>query len=327
MKRLFFVVLMLCVGFTTLHYIGDNNVLYAKSDYPKKTIEVVIPANPGGDTDTTARALSIPMSKILGQPVIIKNVAGGTGTIAMNEVRTSRADGYKVLYYHTDFVLATLLKRVNYRWDEEFEVAVVPGGGFSNCIFVHKDSPFNSLKELFDFAKANPKKLNFAMETGGLVHLLTLDIERKAGVEFNKVDIGGSAARVAALLGKQVDVVLTVYGSAADYVLNGDFKCLGILANERNSAIPEVPTLKEMGYDVTYEHFYFFAFPKGTPAEVIEIFTNAVVESTKDANYREVMGRYFFAPNLRVGTEAVRFIRMVEEKFSPLAELLLSQKR
>lgn len=298
-----------------------------KSDYPKKAIEIVVPASPGGDTDTTSRSISVPMAKILGQPVAVKNVAGGSGTIAMNEVKTSPADGYKAVYFHADFVLATLLKRVDYRWDEAFEIAAIPGGGSSNVIFVRKDSPFNSMKELIDYAKANPKKLSFAMETGGLVHMLILDIEQKGGVEFNKVDLGGSAARVAALLGKQVDIVLTVYGSATDYVKNGDFKCLGVLADKRNPSIQEVPTLKENGLDITYEHFYFFGFPKGTPKDVIDTFASAVSESTKDTEYQKVMSKYFFAPNFKKGEDALKFMRSVEERFRPLAEKMLSQKK
>jgi tripartite-type tricarboxylate transporter receptor subunit TctC len=294
----------------------------SEKEWPHKPIQVIIPAGPGGDTDTTSRAISESLTKILGQPVQIINMAGGSGTVAMNDVATSPADGYKLIYHHADTVLATLLQRTPVRWDDQFDIAAVTGGGSTNAIFVHKNSPYNSLEELFAAARNNPGKVSFAMETGGLVHLLVLSIEKQAGVTFNKVDLGAAAARTAALLGQQIDVLLTVYGSARGYVDSGDFKCLGILAAERNPSLPDIPTLREKGVDATYEHFYYFGFKKGTDPKIVEKFSAAVKEAAYLDPYVSALNNYNFKPNVRTGQDAVNYMMNVEEFFTPLAAIL-----
>lgn len=294
----------------------------AEKEWPQKPIQVIIPAGPGGDTDTTSRAICESLTTILGQPVQVVNMAGGSGTVAMNDVDSSPADGYKLIYHHADTVLATLLKRTSVRWDQQFDIAAVTGGGSTNAIFVHKNSPYNTLDELFTAAKKNPGKVSFAMETGGLVHLLALSIEKQAGVTFNKVDLGASAARTAALLGQQVDVLLTVYGSAKGYVDSGDFKCLGILASTRNASLPNIPTLREMGVDATYEHFYYFGFKKGTDPAIVEKFAAAVKEAAYQEPYMNALNKYYFKPDVRTGQTAVDYMMGVEKFFTPLAAIL-----
>ena len=300
-------------------------VTAALAEWPEKPISVVIPAGPGGDTDTTSRAICESLTQILGVPVQVVNMAGGAGTVAMNDVESSPADGYKLIYHHADTVLGTLLGRVDKPWNEMFDIAAVTGGGSTNCIFVGKDSPYNSLEELFADAKARPGEVSFAMETGGLVHLLILNIEQQAGVTFNKVDAGASADRITALLGGNVDVLLTVYGSAKGYVESGDFKCLGILAAERNPNLPDVPTLAECGVNATYEHFYYFGFKAGTDPEIVNKFAAAVQQAALEGPYTEALNKYYFTANVRVGQDAVDYMMGVQNFFKPLTDALSAQ--
>lgn len=317
MKKMILVVLMFCVAVSLIVATGQTETVW-----PSKAIQVIIPAGPGGDTDTTSRAICESLSSILGQPVQVVNMAGGSGTVAMNDVLTSEADGYKLIYHHADTVLATLLKRTDARWDQSFDIAAVTGGGSTNAIFVNKNSPYKTLNELFAAAKANPGKISFAMETGGLVHLLALSIEKQANVSFNKVDLGAAAARTTALLGQQVDVLLTVYGSAKGYVDSGDFRCLGILASERNSALPTIPTLKENGIDATYEHFYYFGFKKGTDPAIVAKFAAAVEKAALQEPYTKALDKYNFKANVRTGKDALAYMTKVEKFFEPLAAIL-----
>ncbi len=294
-------------------------------EWPSKAITVVIPANPGGDTDTTSRAICESLTEILGVPVQVVNMSGGAGTLAMNDVISSDADGYKLIYHHADTVLGTLLGRVEVPWYEMFDIAAVTGGGSTNCIFVSKDSPYNSLEALFADAASRPGEVSFAMETGGLVHLLALEIERQAGVQFNLVDAGSSSDRITALLGGNVDVLLTVYGSAAGYVESGDFKCLGILAAERNENLPDVPTLAEAGVNATYEHFYYFGFKAGTDSEIVSKFAEAVKQAAYMEPYTKALNKYYFKANVRTGQDAVDYMLGVQEFFTPITEMLQSK--
>jgi tripartite-type tricarboxylate transporter receptor subunit TctC len=315
MKKILTVLLIALVALTSAFANGTPE----NAEWPQKSIEVDIGANPGGDTDTTSRALAVHLTELLKQPVTIVNMAGGSGTIAADDVLSSGTDGYKMLYFHTDTVLNTVLNRCDYDWEKVFDIAAVIDAGASNCVFVGKDAPYSTMKELIAYAKDHT--LSVGVETGGLVHLLALDIANKAGVKFNYVDLGGSAARVAGLLGKQIDILITVYGSARDYVTSGDFKVLGILSAERNPLLPDVPTLREQGIDSTYNHFYFFAFPKGVNPAIIQKFDDALAIAVTKDDYKEKMAKYCFTPTLFTGQKAVDYMNKVEDFFTPLAAL------
>ena len=114
----------------------------ALADYPEKAIEIIIPANPGGDTDTTVRAIAQSLTEILGQPVVVTNMSGGAGSVAMNELTNRDADGYTVFYHHVDTLLLELLGRMDegWKWEDALDISAVTGGGNTYCLFVRKDN-------------------------------------------------------------------------------------------------------------------------------------------------------------------------------------------
>lgn len=114
----------------------------ALADYPEKAIEIIIPANPGGDTDTTVRAIAQSLTEILGQPVVVTNMSGGAGSVAMNELTNRDADGYTVFYHHVDTLLLELLGRMDegWKWEDALDISAVAGGGNTYCLFVRKDN-------------------------------------------------------------------------------------------------------------------------------------------------------------------------------------------
>ena len=132
----------------------------ALADYPEKAIEILIPANPGGDTDTTVRAITQSLTEILGQPVVVTNMSGGAGTVAMNELTNRDADGYTVFYHHVDTLLLELLGRMEegWTWEDALDIAAVTGGGNTYCLFVRKDNDkgIETFDDLVAYAKENP---------------------------------------------------------------------------------------------------------------------------------------------------------------------------
>lgn len=288
--------------------------------WPEEAIEFVVPANPGGDTDLTSRGLAASLTETLGQTVSVLNMAGGSGTVAINELMGREADGYSALYWHVDLLLGSLLDRFEKPWDEMFDICAVTGGGSSTAIFVNSNSPWTTINELFDYVKEHPGEVSIATETGASTHMLIVDMEEKGGLEFNICSIGGGADRATALLGGDVDVNVSVYGSCAPYVESGDMRCLAVLAEEPVEGL-DVPTLKEAtGIDTVWTHFYVVAFPKGTDPAIVNKMAEAIKKDAYTENYTDVLSNYFFKPDVKTGQEALDYVYEMQDYFQLLVD-------
>jgi tripartite-type tricarboxylate transporter receptor subunit TctC len=318
MKR----VLIFClILFVSLGVFAQGAKEGGEVKYPTKPIQIVVPANPGGDTDMTARFIAKEMEPLLGVSIPIVNMAGAAGAVASNDVITSPKDGHKVIYFHTDIIVSNLLGVSPYQWEKSFEIAGIPSSVENFGLFAHKDAPFNTLQEMIAYGKTH--KLAYATDTGSINQVLGRVIQKKAGIEFIEIDAGNAADRVAALKGKQIDLVSLPYSVPKDYVESGEFKCLGIMASERNTFLPNVPTFKEQGMDISYTKFFFFGFPKGTPQNVIDTFSNAMEKATKTDSYKEGMLRYDMVPAFMPSREAVQFMRNQEAEYQAYIDMIL----
>ncbi len=290
--------------------------------WPEQAIEFIIPANPGGDTDLTSRALASNLTSTLGQTVSVLNMAGGSGTIAIDELLNRDADGYSALYWHVDLVLGSLLGRFEESWEDFVDIAAVPGGGSSTAIFVNSDSEWETIEDLIADVKARPGEISIATETGASTHMLIVDMENKGGLEFNIVNIGGGSDRATALLGGDVDVNVSVYGSCASYVESGDMRCLAVLAEEPVDGL-DAPTLKSVGIDTVWTHFYVLAFPKGTDPAIIEKMGEAVAQDAYGEDYTNILAKYFFAPDVKTGQAATDYVLAAQAEMQKLVDQYL----
>lgn len=263
--------------------------------YPTKPIQVIVPAGPGGDTDTNARLIAKYMEKSLGKSMVVSNVDGAGGSLGTKQVKDANPDGYTVLFFHPSMIMNKIFGVTDYDFNE-FEQGPMVTQEPGNVILVGKDSKFKTLKELVDYAKANPGKLNYAVENGGLQHMMSIALEQAAGIEFNKADVGSQSAKNAALLGKQVDVSPGIVGNVQSYIKSGDMIPLGIFAGERQDAYKDIPTLKEQGYDIDIVKPFFFLFPKGTPQEIVDKFTEGVKKATEDPGFAKDLEKFFVKP-------------------------------
>lgn len=293
----------------------------ALAEWPEKPISILIPANPGGDTDTTSRALAQSLTEILGQPVTIVNMVGGSGTVAMNELMNRDASGYDVIYHHVDTVLLNLLGRMDEPWTDMLDISAVTGGGATFCVLVNSASQWKNWDELIAYVKDHPGEVSFAMEAGGTLHMLILAIEKELGITFNAVDLGSASDRNTALLGKQVDVVIAQYGQVIDYIKSGDFQPLCVLAEERNENFADVPCSYELGCPVACNWWYYLGFKKGTDQEIVAKFTAAVEQAVTMEPYTNALNLYNYKANFRSAEAAVAYMKETEEFYRPIAEM------
>ncbi len=267
--------------------------------WPEKAIEILIPYSAGGDSDTYLRAAAPILSRELGVDVVVSNVTGSGAAGAYSQALKSKNDGYTILYYNSSQLASQVTDEMGgISLTEDF----LPGGSIvkdpNYSVMVRAESGWETMDDMLAEAKTNPD-FKFASNNNSTVNYLIGLIEESPKVDFTIPQVLGAedaAGLTLQLLSKEVDVIIGNYGNFIDYCAEGTLKCLGLLAEERNPAFPEIPTLKEQGFDVVYPKVYSFRFPLGTDEAVIAKFNEAMQAVVADPSFKEVTDRYGSVP-------------------------------
>ena len=240
-------------------------------DYPTKPIEVIVGYPPGGGTDMIARAVADAAPKYVGQPLVVVNKAGATGTIAAQSVAAAKPDGYMLLVAGgSETISVPHFKKLPYDTINDFVPVIrlmIERVGF----YVKTDSPWKTMKEFMADAKQNPDKYTYATSgIGGLHHSTVLVLEKRTGVVLRHVPHKGGAETLAALAGGHVNVAMASPNEAYALVQGGRIRPLANASLVRSPVEPNTPTLRELGYDVYIENQKGFVFPKNTPQPIIQ---------------------------------------------------------
>jgi len=248
-----------------------SNIASAQTDWPTKTIQLVVPFAAGGPTDSIARLISVPMGQALGQTVVVENVPGAGGTIASTKVARAAPDGYTIYIHHMGMATAqALYDKLPYDPMTSFEyigqVADVP-----MVLLGKKDLPANNFKELEAYIKANGSKVTMANAGPGAVsQLCGLLFQSRMGVKLTNIPYKGTGPALTDLLGGQVDLLCDQTTQTIPYIKDGRVKAFGTTTMKRLPAIPNVPTLNEQGlkgFEVKVWHGVYA--PKGTPQPIL----------------------------------------------------------
>lgn len=294
-------------------------------EWPSRAVEFVVPANPGGDTDINCRIFLKYLEKELGQSMITVNMAGAGGAVGMNNVAQARPNGYRALFYHAGALIGKIMDIVPYSVTEDYEVAAMPVIDKSNCFASNAKAPFNNPKELAAYAKDHPEEISFATEVGSFTHLHVLAFEKAAGVKFNIADAGTASEKITALLGGRIDIIGTQYGLIKDYMKNGEFKCVGILSDQKLAGAEDAPVFKNDGYDLVFDKFFYVAFPKGTDRAIIEKFNAASKKVAENPEYAAECARNFVNANYFGIEEGVGYIEKEMENYMAFESALLGE--
>lgn len=287
--------------------------------WPERPIEIVIPYGAGGDTDFNARAYVEGLSKELGVNVAASNVTGSGGSIASRQVKDADPDGYSVLFFHSAINVNEVIGVTDFGI-QDFKLAAIVAKSPGEVIAVRADSGFKTLEDMFNYSKEHPGELKIGMDTGTMVHVQSLMLE-KAGFDVSLVDVGGASDRVAALAGGHIDCIINAYGTIKDYLENGEFVALAQTNSERSAGYPDIPTAAEQGYDLTLEKHYFFAFPKDTPQEIVDKFAAACEKVNADPAYADsIMESFRQEPFFASADEGMKYM----ESFKGVVEGFVS---
>ena len=171
---------------------------------------------------------------------------------------------------------------------DDFKLAGMPFLDYSNAFVINTaNAKFSDVESMVAYMKDHPGEVSFATETGSFTHLHCVAFEQAAGVKFQIVDAGTAANKTTELLGNRLDVIGTQAGLVKDYYTTGEFKCLGILADERLAGAPDIPTMKEQGYDVVFSKFFYLAAPNAVDDSIIATLNEGLAKVIENETLKE----------------------------------------
>lgn len=266
-------------------------------DWPSGTVQLVVPAKPGGGTDATARIFAAGLQTVTGGNVVVVNQPGGGGAIAAEQVRTSGEDGSTLLFYHSGLLSTYHTGGYDHSPIDEFSVvtAIPVAGSYSLC--VPADSPYQTVEELVAATKTTPDKITLGVQLRGSTHFMAGLIGMSSGAEFRLVEAGSDADKLVQLKGKQINAALINTGGALQYVEAGDLRILGTIQSspDRDPNAPDYPSMAELGYDDAVYGLDFLIFgPKGLSDETAEAINAAFAGVFADPDSAEKIGKMRF---------------------------------
>lgn len=257
--------------------------------YPDKDITFIIPFGTGGGTDIAGRFfISAIGEQIEDVNMIPKNVPGPAGSTGAKELYNTDADGYTFLIAPAAYPVAYLTEKLEYTYEDYAQVAQFSTSNMA--LFVQADSPYNTVDDLVAAAKAAPGEIKFGASMGTLLHFATLGFEDHYGIEFDKVAIGGKTPMAPELQSGRIEGFIAAVGVGKALIDSGDFRALAVYGDERNDALPEVETFKELGSPYSFNQMLGVWAPKDTPQEVIDYITEAAKKACADPDFIANMG-------------------------------------
>jgi tripartite-type tricarboxylate transporter receptor subunit TctC len=257
--------------------------------YPSKPINLIVPFSAGGPTDVMARIVGERMSKELGQQIVIDNVTGAAGSIAMGKLARSAPDGYTIGIGHlgTNVVNGLIYKNLNFSLlDDLVPIALLPSNPL--LVVTSNQVPAKDLKELVAYLNANADKVSGGTAgMGSGSHIGALAFFEVTGTKYQLVPYRGTGPAVQDLIANQIQIMIDQSSNSLPHVRAGKLKVYAVAAKQRTAAAPEVPTTAEAGFpgiEVTIWHGLWA--PKGTPREVIDKLNAAAVATLKDPEVR-----------------------------------------
>lgn len=251
--------------------------------FPAKPVTIIVPTAAGGVNDTLSRAIAESMKQYFPKPVAVINKAGAGGIAGTAEFLSSPADGYVLESGSFGWSVLPTHLQIPPPYTVDQAVPVIQFASAPCTLAVQASAPWKSMKELIDYARANPGKVKLGHPGAGtFIHLAAAEFSEMHGIRFTMVPFAGSAPCLIALMGGNVDVASIYPNDAAPQVRAGQLRVLAVFSEKRVKAMPDAPTLKEQGIDLVRACGFPFMVPKNTPVAVIKVLHDAMKKASED---------------------------------------------
>ena len=291
--------------------------------YPSAPISIIAPFPPGGGTDSMTRLISKHLADSTGWNIVAENRAGAGGTIGISSAARATPNGYQLVMGQVDnlAVAPWLYSNLGYDSVKDF-TPITNVAGTSVILVTRADSPYKTLEDLINAAKAKPGSIDYGSPgTGTITHLAAVLFQKEAGISLQHVPYKGSAPAMADLLGGQYPVLFTSIPSAFAQLKAGTIKALAVTSSKRSAILPDVPTIAERGYkgfDVTV--WYGLLAPAGTPEAVVQKLNTEVNKILASDEVKKAMNAQGAEPLGGTSAEFAETIARDYKKWGPVVE-------
>jgi tripartite-type tricarboxylate transporter receptor subunit TctC len=297
----------------------------AAQSWPQKPVKFIVPFSPGGATDISARLLGERLSQMWGQTVIIENRAGAGGGLGAAEAARAAPDGYTLFFPSGSVMTANqhIYARMGYDPEKDF-VPVTNVVSGPQVLVVPAKSPFKTVKDLVDYARANPGKLNFGHAgIGSQTHLAAENFVYQAKIQAQSVPYKGEGPGIAALVGAETDFFLGNVAAAIGHINGGRIRAIGVTSKTEAPQLPGVPPIAKTVPGFENAGWFGLVAPTGTPKEIIQ----KVYQDTKKALDDTQMKARFFAQGLApVGNTPQEMAKALKEETALWAKVVKERK-
>lgn len=283
---------------------ADDNIIPKTSDgFPNKEITLIVASSAGAEDDIMIRQFAAIASKYTDVKILVENQGGGSGIDALTSLNKAGNDGYTMLTQSTTLAVQIGAGQTPYTMDDIYPLAGMHGG--ADCIIVKGDSPYHSLQDLIDDAKAHPGEVNWgAAKTLSVHHIFTLMVSSDADINVNYVAYDKAADAKVAVLNGDVQVGSISFGQIQDEFANGDIRILATSDAEHNPAYPDVPTLAECGLKTAdgYSIYRGWFLKPGVPQERVDYLNELVLCVQNDPEWQTYVTDVVAKDNLYMDT-------------------------
>lgn len=301
---------------------------FAQSNYPDRPIRLIIAFVPGGATDTLARQLNTDLQTVLGQPVVIENRPGASGYLAWNHVASSEPDGYTLLLAENALAISqALYKKSKSPFDPLTQYDAISGVAVSpSALVIANNVPAKTVKELVDYSRTVPQKLNYASAGIGSVSHLNFEVFKdRTGMDAVHVPYKGGGQAIGDVIAGHVPMTISSVQATKGLVESGKVRALAVTSPVRSPAMPSVPTMQEAGVppaDVELRFWFAIFGPKGIPQPVKDKIAQAVGKVMNDPGMRERLAKLDITPDVipaaalqaKLASEIKNWTRFIDAK-------------
>jgi tripartite-type tricarboxylate transporter receptor subunit TctC len=287
--------------------------------YPAKPVTIIVNYGAGGANDITTRKLASSMEKRWKQPVVVENHPGAGGVIGLAKLAKATPDGYTLgTVSYTPLMVVPQLRDVPYDPAKDFTY-IAQFAEYIGVLCVRNDSPFKSLADLVEHARANPGKLTYGTTGAGSgQHIYMESFARRAGIQLVHVPGSGGSQGIATLLGGHIEAVLDP--TFARLAKSGECRALAVMGDRRHAALPDAPSFKEAGFDIFIPFWLGLAGPPGMRPEIVASIEAGVLAAAGDREFLDFLDANMLSPTSRGSREFVA-------KFPEEAERVASQMK